>query len=333
MPSHGISPRANLNILNACYMASDDVEVLIRDNSGNEAKREFLSHVHEKNCHIMSVDECSIAENYQGLLKLASGEFVFLVCDDDFVNAAAVDSILSRIDAVKDDPGVIAISGITTFDDPGQSHFARFNGLEVQSPSERVSRFLGEPFLSVFQFSPLRLHMLRSAWSFWSTVPMCLVYHDLLICCLFLMHGRTTHVERSFYHYNNLNWTTPEAHGKMHEQYLRNAGLDTSVVRFVWLLACVEGAQSSTCKYQGVSMPQDERDRCGLPLFEFCFKKFMSAVPFQPEGARFDRQAVQLVEKWRNTREITIEPLLADIVEHFSLSSPEFAQRYYSFWS
>ena len=333
MPSHNVGAQVNINIMKACSMGSDDVEIVIRDNSGDEEKRKFLSQINGKNCRILSVDECPIDENYKSLMNEARGEFAFLISDDDLPNGFALPAIIQEIERVKGDASIIGITGISMFDEAAQTNFALFKGFDSQESADRMKAFFGEGWHSLFQFLPLRLSVLQDVWNFWSTTPLFLSYHDLLIGCLVLSHGRTTHLNRCLYSYHNTNWVDEEMHLSSHARYFRRAGLDTSATRFLWLMAAFEGAQTFLHKYKGAPLSSEQREALGFCWFEHWFKEFTCAKPYRKvEDARFDLQALKLVEKWSSTREIRCPEILTDIAEHFSLSSPELAQRYYDFW-
>ena len=333
MPSHNVGTRINANILNACSMGGGDVEVVIRDNSGNEEKRNFLSQIKEENCRILIVDECSGAENATCLMDAAEGQFAFFVADDDFTNAFSIPSILEEIDRIKDDKTIIGTTGVSIVDEALKTHIADFAHLNAPTPLERFTPFLNIGWPSVFQFAPLRLGVQRDVWSFASRLPVYLSYHDLLMNCMFLMHGRVTSLKRFFYQYYNLNWKDEAAHLVSDAQFFQRAGLDTSGVRLLWLIAAFEGMQTFASKYQRVQVSDNERQALGVFWFRHWFSRFLEAsLVRQSHDAKFDAQALTLAKKWRVNGAINLSELLTDITEYYALSSPEVAQRYYDFW-
>ncbi len=332
MPSHNVGARVNLNILNACSMGRDDVEVIIRDNSANEEKRAFLSQIREKNCTVVSVDDCSGVENHRRLLDIAKGKFVFVVADDDFANAYAIPTILAEIDKIQNSHDIIGTTGVFVMDDTTNSSFVRFNMLNKPTPLERVQSFLGSGSPSIFQYSPIRRDVLENVWGFVSTLPIYLSYHDRLMNCMFLMHGRMTYREQYLYQYYNANWAGEEMCLKTDAAYFRKAGLDSSSVRLQWLIAAFEGAQTFLSKYQSLPLSQTQRQELGACWFGHFFGIFLHSLSRQAEDAKFDTQALRIAEKWRSVGEVNLPKILVDITEHFSLSSPDIAQRYHEFW-
>ncbi len=336
MPSHNVGARVNVNILNACSMGMDGVEVIIRDNSGNEEKRQFLSKIHEKNCKIISVDECPGVDNHRHLLEEAKGEFVFVVADDDFPNAMAIPSILAEIEKIRDQPDVVGTTGVFIMDvnDETNSTFVNFNTFDAPSPLQRFQNFLdSDRCHSIFQYSPLRPNILKSVLAFSSTLPVYLSHTDWLMNCMFLMHGRLTPLNRFLYQYINANWAGGEMCLKSDAHYFRMAGLDTSGVRLQWLIAVFEGAQTYASKYQGVQMPERQRQGLAALWVRKWFEHFsVNTWARQSEDGKFDQQAIALAKKWKDEKEIKLDELLPDIAEHYALSSPDIAQRYYEFW-
>jgi hypothetical protein len=337
MPTHNVGARINANILNTCLMGSNDVEVIIRDNSGNEMKRDFLTRVQEKGCRIISVDECSGLENHRRLLEEASGDFVFVVGDDDFANGYATSSILAEIEKIADSPDIIGTTGIFIMDtnDKGLSRVINFNCFNEPSALSRINTFFleGDCCHSIFQYSPLRREILKSVLDFSSTFPVYLSHTDWLMNCMYLMHGRLTTTNRFLYHYINANWTDADTSLRSDAHYFKMAGLDASGVRLQWLIAVFEGAQTYARKYQGVQLSELERQGIsGLWVRKWFHHFSMNKWSRQAEGAKFDAQAIRMALKWKDAKEILLDNLLLDIVDYYSLSSPETAQRYYDFW-
>ena len=63
-PTHRHSLLACSRIAQACSWAGPDIEVIVRDNSGNARKREMLANFQRDNCRIITVEPCEPRENY-----------------------------------------------------------------------------------------------------------------------------------------------------------------------------------------------------------------------------------------------------------------------------
>ncbi|MDE2029889.1 MAG: glycosyltransferase family 2 protein [Alphaproteobacteria bacterium] len=331
MPSHNVGSRINANILNACVLGSDDVEIIIRDNSGNEEKRKFLSGIKEKNCRIISVDECPGAENIRELMDETAGEFVFTVCDDDYVNGYALPSLLDEIDKIKGDTAYVGTSGIFVIDEDRKTEFFRFNCFDTPDALGRFKAYLGG-CPSIFQYSPIRRTVSKSVLGFCSTLPVYLSYHDWLLNCLHLMHGKFSYVDRYIYHYYNSNWTGGEQNLISDARYFKLAGIDTSGVRIQWLIAAFEGAQTFMSKYSGVDMPREQRQSLAVFCLSHWYQMLFHTYMRQAPDAKYDAETLKIAQKWMASSEINLSNLLADICEFYALTAPEKAQHYYDFW-
>jgi hypothetical protein len=332
MASHGTGSLVNANILNLCCMGMDGVEVIIRDNSGNEDKREFLRQIKEKNCRIISVDECSGAENHRSLLKEAKGEFVFVTADDDSVNGYAIKPLLQEIEKIRDNPEMIGVTGVFIKEEATTNHFVPFNKFDLPSPLDRFRGYFLETNHSIFQYSPIRIHVLHDVWNYTANLPVYLSYHDVMMNGLFLMHGRMAYVKRYIYQYNNANWTNDKMCLLTDAHYFRLAGLDTSGVRLQWLIAIFEGAETYLRKYPSVKLPREDRQELAEVWSRHWFSHFLHTSKRQAKDAKFDDQAKSLVKKWRKFEKFNTEKFLVDLAEYYALSSPEIAQRYYDYW-
>jgi hypothetical protein len=333
MPSHNVGTRTNINILNASLMGNDDVEVVIRDNSGNAEKRDFLSRIKENNCRIMSVDECPGRENFISLLNEVKGDFTFFVCDDDYANGYCLSSIVKRIKKIESFPDFIGIAGGALIDHDNGTDAVLFSGLHKRRNLTRVENLFKSNWPSVFQYSAMRTDILRTVWAFSETLPVYMSYHDMLMNSLALLHGRVVTIKRFFYQYYNSNWATHEQHLESDAGFFRRMGIDPSGVRLQWLIAAFEGARTFIEKYHSAPLSQEERGALASYWFGRFFQTFLErSTNREAEGARFDKIAFDLSVKWRWRSQISLDEILNDIVDFYALSSPEIASAYYEFW-
>jgi len=96
-------------IAQACSWAGPNVEVIVRDNSGDARKRALLSQFQRDNCKIIIAEPCDALTNASEILKLAKGDFVFLLADDDFGFDHAVASLPGMIEQIGSDQSVAGI--------------------------------------------------------------------------------------------------------------------------------------------------------------------------------------------------------------------------------
>ena len=130
-------------IAQACSWASPEIEVVIRDNSGDAQKRALIAQFARENCKVVSVDPCDGPENFTAALKLTNAiaagdapraETELKTFDDATTrahhrtdgplwwagsrvpilgrNIDAVSTIAAQSDAIADDamPGIVAVA-------------------------------------------------------------------------------------------------------------------------------------------------------------------------------------------------------------------------------
>lgn len=329
MPSHAVGRQVNSNILNVVGAARENVEVLVRDNSGDSGKAYFLAGIQKTNCRIFSVPSCNGIENLRTLIDKARGDYVWTVCDDDYMNNDSVSSMLTEINRIKDDERVIGTTGLFVFDAEGGSYPVRFNALDVESAKKRVTSFFnGYP--SILQFSPIKRTVLSAVFGYLSTLPVFLSYHDLLANALILSHGRMTYVERFIYQYKNTNWNTLEKSIATDAKYVKAAGLDESGAALQWLICALEGVRTFEAKYRGCELTSEDRKELADFWGVRFFQNFIYA-PRIPEG-KFSAEADVIAKKWRARVGIETRELLEDIAGFYALSSPALATSYREFW-
>jgi hypothetical protein len=159
MMSCNVGLRTCLNILNACALGTDDVEVLICDTTGNAEKRRFLSEIHERNCRTISTDDGPGNTILNLLLDRTGGEFVFLATDEGYINCHSIPWICKEIDRVANDLTTVGITGIFAVEGADETSLLPFDGLSAPIALDRLKNVLGVG-VDVCQYSPFRFVLL-----------------------------------------------------------------------------------------------------------------------------------------------------------------------------
>ncbi len=73
IPTHRDSLLVCSRIAQACSWASDDIEVIVRDNSGSAEKCVPLGKFQRDNCRIIFAEPCDGLENFFEVLRPAKG--------------------------------------------------------------------------------------------------------------------------------------------------------------------------------------------------------------------------------------------------------------------
>jgi hypothetical protein len=336
VPSNRATLSAYSKLLNYCSMASDDVEVIIRDNSGSAEKQDFfqrVQHLYHPNCKIITVPPCAAWENGRKVIETAHGDFFFGGCDDDLINGFALPSICEAIDSHKDDPTVIGITGKFLVERSSQSAIIVFPDTDKSLASERANAYLRSCLPSVLQFSATARKPYFDLLEYIKSLPIQASYFDQIYNVLLLMMGRLIPVPNVIYQYDMVNWSDANNSLREDAKYYTYSGIDTSAVRVHWLIGAFEGAKSIAGKFGGIShVPQAERQAVANLWFASRFQSFCHTPPRFLPDSKFNAEAETLAQKWQTAKSANINELLDDLTTFFALSSPEIGQRYYDFW-
>lgn len=331
------SNRADLNtysrLLNYCSMAADDVEVIIRDNSGNKEKRQFLRMVERDNCRILHVAPCSAVENSEAVLREARGEFVWLGGDDDLANGFALPSIREAIDRHGSDNTVTGVTGVFLIEGSARSSVIAFPNTDHPSPVERTKAYIGSHLPNMLPYSAIRRSAYDDIVSFIRRMPLQASYGDWIMSALALMMGRFVQVNHVIYQYDISNWNNAESALREDVKYYTYAGIDPSAIRLHCLLAAFEGALSLAGKFEAAQhVTSEDRLAISQDWFAQWFATFLNARPRFAPGAKFQPQAEDMAQKWAKTSTVRPGDLLPEIAAFLALSSHELGQRYFDFW-
>jgi tetratricopeptide (TPR) repeat protein len=334
MPTNRTGLATCARILDACSCADENVEVIIRDNSGDAAKRDILSRISVENCRVLLVDPCDAVENSRKATALSQGEFVFCIADDDVLHRASINPTLELIGRCAADKSVIGITGTYLIDGYGGTRVFRYPQLDSKSAQYRVGNYLKDIGSNAINYSVLRRSVLNTVLSFCSKVPLWFSFSDQILALMYLACGRFGRIEQILYQYNCLNWDSPERALQSDLRYLRHCGLDGATVRFMWLICGFEGAKIVQGKLNILELSRNERENLATLWMQNMYSRFLVTMSHRTDPtSHLDREALSLCNKWKGTSPpLNFEPLLADISEFFSLTDRAIGEKYYEFW-
>ena len=211
-------------IAQACSWASPNIEVIIRDNSGNAQKRDLLTRFRNENSRIIIAEPCDGLTNFSEVLKLATGEFVFLLADDDFCFDHAVAALPSAIEQIASDPTVIGLTGLYAIETSQASSIIGYRNVESEDVTQRMDAFLGYEGPNILHYAPVRTELVRRVFAFMRTLPFYFSFHDQIVCVLYLMNGRFARLNRLLYLYDIGVWQTAETAQKKDLEFYKDAG-------------------------------------------------------------------------------------------------------------
>jgi hypothetical protein len=332
-PTHRHDLTTLSRIAQACSWASPSIEVIVRDNSGNTEKRSQIAQFKRDHCTIVSVDPCEPLENFSGLMRLAKGDFVFCVADDDLFFNRAIAALPPMIDRFGRDPSVAAISGPYLVENSKGVAVVSYPNIDSDDVTARVAGFANYPGVNSLFYSVQRRAMVESVFGFMGAMPVYLSYHDQIACLLYLLHGKYLKLPRLFYGYDIGDWENLQSAQKRDLAFYSAAGLDPAINKLHWFLCAFEGAiLIRNCRIFP-DHPMAQRQQMADVWFSSMFKRFLVNPRFIFDS-KFGAEADALCDRLRASQgRLSFVDMLSDICHFIALFSDEKAQGYLSFWA
>jgi hypothetical protein len=319
-------------IAQACSWATPNIEVIIRDNSGNAQKRDLLTRFRNENSKIIFAEPCDGLTNFSEVLKLATGEFVFLLADDDFCFDHAVAALPSAIEQIADDSNVIGLTGLYAIETPKASSIIAYRNVESEDVTQRMNAFLSYEGPNILHYAPVRADLVRRVFAFMRTLPFYFSFHDQIVCMLYLMNGRFARLDRLLYAYDIGVWQTAETAQKKDLEFYKGAGLDPSVNKLHWFLCGFEGAALIRNSSLFPSVPAAQRQSMADLWFSTMYRRFKGQQRYTFDSA-FADEAETLCAKLRTiSGQFSFHDMVAAISGFISLFSKAAGHAYFNFW-
>jgi hypothetical protein len=332
IPSHRTDLLACSRLAQACSWAGPETEVIIRDNSADAGKREWLSHLQREHCNIVFAEECGPMENYAETLKLARGEFVFFVADDDFAFDRAIAALPATIAKAGNDPAVAGITGLYAVETSQNSAVGGYQEIDSNDAIVRLNAYLSFGGPNLLVYSPIRRALISRVFDFAHRMPFSFSFHDQIVCMLYLLNGKFVKLNRLLYVYDNSEWETAEKSQKRDHDFYQAAGLDPALNKLQWFVCAFEGAllirNSDLIPAYTPAQRQAMADRWFAAMYQR-FVRFTRDAFKSPYAA----QAETLREKWKTSAgKLSFQDMLDDLCGFLALSSQEQARKYAEFW-
>ncbi len=332
LPSNRAGLTAISRIAQVCSWAGPNVEVIVRDNSGDAQKRELISRFQSEYCKIVSVESCKPLENFSPLLRLAKGDFIFCPADDDFGFDRAVRGVSELLEQFGKDPSVVGVTGQYVIETSFGSSIASYDGVESDDAVTRVTGYLSYAGPNVFVYSALRREVVNRVFNFLTSMPFYFSFHDQIQSLLFLLNGKFIKLERLLYCYDLGVWQASATAEQRDIDFYAAEGLDPVINIMHWLLCAFEGAVLVRNANIFPDYPLAQRQAMADRWFSTKFAGFVIGSrstfgsEFGDEGQRI--RAKLLV----STGQLSFEGLLTEICNVIALFSTDKAERYYAFW-
>lgn len=332
LPTNRRSLLACSRIAQACSWACPDIEVIVRDNSGDARKRDLLANFQRDNCRIITAEPCDPRENYSEILKQATGDFLFCLGDDDLFFDHAINDLPGVIAQIGADRSFVGITGTYAIETSKGTSLTSYQSIDSDDAGTRAAGFLSYPGPNVLFYSVVRRGVVNRVFDFMKAMPFYFSFHDQILCMLYLLNGKFFRLQRLMYLYDMGVWETPESAQKRDLDFYKDAGLDPAVNKLHWILCGFEGASLIVNSDMLAMLPPAQRQPIADRWFSTMFTRFKHNT-----RSAFGSPHTEDAERWcrmlqESTGQLTFEKILAEISNFIALSSKGAAQDYFDFW-
>jgi hypothetical protein len=332
MPTRRTGLAAVSRIAQVCSWAGPDVEVIVRDNSGDAEKRALISRFQGENCRVVLGDPCEPLENMSEVLRLATGEFIFCPHDDDLCFDRAVAAVPSLIKEFSKDSSVSGIAGQVIIEAANNSSLARYAGLDSDDVVARVNGYVDFGGPNALLYSVIRREIYQRIMSFMNGMPVFLSFHDQIVSLLFVLCGKFIQLPRLLYAYDVGVWGTRDTAQQRDVDYYRAAGLDPVLNMLQWLLCAFEGAVLIRNSDLFPNYPMAQRQKMADRWFATKFSMFVGDKR-SAFGSKYESGVQRILTAlFASKGQLSFRGLLTEICNVIALFSNDKANLYSEFW-
>lgn len=319
-------------IAQACSWATPDIEVIIRDNSGDAEKRAFLDHCRREHCNIVIAEPCDALINFTEILRVAKGDFVFLLADDDFCFDHAIPSVTNLIQQIGKDPAVAGVTGAYVLETTRGSSILNYDNIESDDATQRVAAYLQFRGPNILHYAPVRREIVERIFAFISAMPSFFSFHDQIVCLLYLLSGKFVRLKRLLYLYDIGVWQSAETAKKRDIVFYLEAGFDPAIYALHWFICGFEGAVLVRNAQLFPDYPLAQRQAIADRWFSVMFIRFKEQTHEKLES-RFNGDVAKLREKLlQSSGRLSFQDLLKELCDFMALFSKDKSQSYFEFW-
>jgi len=319
-------------IAQACSWANPNLEVLVRDNSGDAQKRALLPQFKRDNCNIIIAEPCDALTNFNELLKRAKGDFVFLLADDDYCFDHAIAAMPGVLHKIGNDRSVAGVTGLYAVETAQVSAIVAYQNVESDDVAVRIDNFLSYNGPNILHYAPIRREVVERIFGFVSAMPAFFSFHDQIVCLLYLLNGKFARLDRLLYVYDMGPWQALETAQKRDVSFYKDAGLDPAINVLQWFICGFEGAALVRNSDIFPDYPLATRQIVADRWFSTMFLRF-KGNPRLTFGSHFAREGALLSAKLlASADQISFQSMLEEISRFMALFSKDFARRYFEFW-
>jgi hypothetical protein len=333
LPTNRSSYAAISRVFEWASLDPQQFELIARDNSGIAKKQALLSSIESPTLRLAIVPPCNAFENGIEALRLATGEFVFFLADDDWLSMRGIQQLHALAEQCKEDSSIACITGDYLVESSSGSGLFRYSGLDSTQPETRIENYLNANASNFLYYSAVRRSIANSCFDFMDRLPYKFSYHDQLISLLYLTFGRVLQVGRIVYGYDLGEWESADKTLAKDRSMYSAAGLPIAFDRLHHLFCALEGALLLDSHLIAGSVAEATTTAADL-WFQTMFAKFRGhnrETGYEQSAA--NEATLKLKNKLLGQPDMDMNELLLDVCETLEVSDPEGAQRYFKFWS
>ena len=292
----------------------------------------MLPQFRRDNCKIILAEPCDALTNFSEILKIATGDFVFLLADDDFCFDHAVTAMPGVLDQHGMDPAVVGVTGVYAIEASRGSAVVDYKNIDSDDAAMRLAGYLSFGGPNVMQYAPIRRAVVQRVFKFIYAMPAFFSFHDQIVCLLYLLNGKFIRLNRLLYLYDYGVWEVAETAQRRDVEFYRDAGLDPAINVLHWFMCGFEGAvlirNCGVFPDHSPALRQVLADR----WFSAMFVRFKAnerltfGSPFADAGEKLRARMLA------STGQLSFQNMLTEITGFMALFSQDYAQRYFDFW-
>ena len=333
MPTHRHSLRTCARIAEACSWAGPRIEVIVRDNSGDAGKRDLITRFQNDHSKVIIADPCDPVTNVVELLRVARGDFVYVVADDDFCFDRAIAAMPGMIDQIGKDASFAGISGAFVVEMSNASRVDGYEGLDSADARTRAIGYLKYQGPNLLFYCPVRRHIAQRVLTLLNAMPLQFPFHDQVLSLLYLLSGKFVSLQRFMYGYDMGVWENPETAQQRDLDFYHAEQLDPAINRLHWFLCAFEGAMLISNPEINAGYSAAQRQPVADVWFSVMYARFKRDNR-NTYGSRFAEDAEKLAAKWLALNgPLSFDAMLTDIRDFIALFSDSSAKAYFDFWS
>ena len=333
LPTNRVTTSAAARVAELASLDPDRFEVVVRDNSQNAEKRVILENIKSPALRLHFAENHGAYENILEALRLATGEFVFLMGDDDWLSSHGARHLHRIAASIESDNTVVGINGVYLLDASVGTGVFDYQNLDSPEAIDRLKGFFGANGPNMLYFLVARRHLAEFCFEFIGRLPYRFSYHDWLISLMYLALGRLLKLKRIFFTYDLSEWESDEKAIAKDRAFYATAGLPREYDRLHWLFCALEGAMLLNSRLLSERARYDKQQMIDA-WFRVMFTSFRNSNrEMGLEDNAVNDATRKLRDKWVGQVELNLNELLLDVTSALEVADPEGAARFFNFWS